>query len=106
METRGFGPLGPVSILALGGGGLGQVWGETTREEAVAKVRAAVDAGITLLDVAPGYGRGEAERGVGEAFGGRLPEGVRIGTKCMLGSPPDGDVKGRLAHSLARTLEA
>ena len=55
METRTFGPLGPVSVLTLGGGGLGQVWGETTRDEAVATVRAAVDAGITLLDVAPGF---------------------------------------------------
>ena len=106
MEQRELGRLGPVSVLTLGGGGLGQGWGATSREEAVATVRAAVDAGITLLDVAPGYGRGEAERVVGEAFGGRLPEGVRIGTKCMLGSPPDGDVKGKLAHSLARSLEA
>ena len=81
MEARTLGRLGPVSVLTLGGGGLGRVWGETSREEAVATVRAAVDAGITLLDVAPGYGRGEAERVVGEAFGGRLPDGVRIGTK-------------------------
>ena len=103
MDTRILGPLGPVSVLTLGGGGLGQVWGETTRDEAVATVRAAVDAGITLLDVAPGYGRGEAEHVVGEAFGGALPAGVRVGTKIMLGDP-DGPVADRIDASLTRSL--
>jgi aryl-alcohol dehydrogenase-like predicted oxidoreductase len=103
METRQLGRLGPVSALTLGGGGLGQVWGETTRDEAVATVRAAVDAGITLLDVAPSYGRGEAEAVIGAAFAGRLPDGVRIGTKVMLGDP-DGPVAERIERSLARSL--
>jgi aryl-alcohol dehydrogenase-like predicted oxidoreductase len=92
-----------VSVLTLGGGGLGQVWGETTRAEAVATVHAAVDAGITLLDVAPGYGRGEAEQVIGEAFGGRLPAGVRLGTKVMLGDP-DGPAADRIDASLTRSL--
>jgi hypothetical protein len=39
MEIRTLGSLWPVSALTLGGGGLGQVWGATTREEAVATVR-------------------------------------------------------------------
>lgn len=103
METRNLGPLGPVSVLTLGGGGLGQVWGATTRAEAVATVTAAVDAGITLLDVAPGYGRGEAEHVIGEAFGGRLPAGVRLGTKVMLGDP-EGPAATRIEASLTRSL--
>jgi aryl-alcohol dehydrogenase-like predicted oxidoreductase len=103
MDSRILGPLGPVSVLTLGGGGLGQVWGETTRAEAVATVRAAVDAGITLLDVAPGYGRGEAEHVVGKAFGGRLPAGVRVGTKVMLGDP-EGPAADRIERSLTRSL--
>src|SRR3954465_13257704 len=103
METRTLGAIGPVSVLTLGGGGLGQVWGETSRDEAVATARAAVDAGITLLDVAPGYGRGEAEHVVGEAFGGQLPAGVRVGTKVMLGDP-DGPVAERIDASLTRSL--
>ncbi|MBM3674624.1 MAG: aldo/keto reductase [Actinobacteria bacterium] len=106
MDTRPLGALGPVSVLTLGGGGLGQIWGETSRKEAVATARAAVDAGITLLDVAPGYGRGEAERVIGEAFAGRLPEGVRIGTKVMVGDPGPGAVADRIEHSLSRSLEA
>ncbi len=104
METRQLGNLWPVSALTLGGGGLGQLWGPTTREEAVATVHDALDAGITLIDLAPGYGRGEAETVVGEALGGKLPEGVRITTKCQLGSPALDDVLPRLERYLARSL--
>jgi aryl-alcohol dehydrogenase-like predicted oxidoreductase len=72
----------------MGGGGIGQVWGATSREEAVATLRAAVDAGITLIDVAASYGQdGEAERVVGAAFEGRLPAGVRVVTKVALRAP-------------------
>ena len=100
-----FGKLGPVSALTLGGGGTGGVWGATTREEAVETVRAAVDGGITFLDVAPGYGNGEAERVVGEAFGGRLPEGIRISTKHHLGNVPPGEAAGALRQALAASLD-
>ena len=62
MQRRPFKPFGHVSALTLGGGGLGQVWGETTREEAVATARLALDSGITHFDMAPMYGKGEAER--------------------------------------------
>ena len=105
METRTFGKLGPVSALTLGGGGTGGVWGETTREEAVETVRAAVDGGITFLDVAPGYGNGEAERVVGEACGGKLPDGVRISTKHHLGNVPAGEAAGALREALAASLD-
>ncbi len=106
MEQRMLGSLWPVSLLTLGGGGLGQVWGETDRKEAVATAREAVDLGITLFDMAPLYGRGEAEAVVGEAFGGKLPGGARVTTKCFLGSPEPGDVYGKLERSLRRSLEA
>ncbi len=92
MQTRFFGTLGTVSALTLGGGGIGAVWGATTREEAIATVRDAVDGGITLLDMAPTYGAGEAETVVGEAFEGKLPDGVRVTTKHLLGTPPRGEV--------------
>ncbi len=105
MEERRFGRFGPVSVLTLGGGGTGGVWGATTREEAVATVRAAVDGGVMFLDVAPGYGGGEAERVVGEAFAGRLPQGVRISTKHHLGRPPAAEVAGALRAALTASLE-
>ncbi|MDA1001868.1 MAG: aldo/keto reductase [Chloroflexi bacterium] len=105
MDTRQLGGLWPVSALTLGGGGIGQVWGTTTREESIATARAAVAGGITLLDLAPSYGDGEAERVIGEAFGGRLPDGVRVTTKHGLGAPPAAEVYDRLRASLEGSLE-
>ncbi len=106
MRTRKLGELWPVSALTLGGGGIGQVWGSTSRDEAVATVRLAVDSGITLLDLAPGYGRGEAESVVGEAFGGSLPVGVHVTTKCQLGSPPADAIASTIRRRLERSLAA
>ena len=105
MEQRTFGSLGyDVSALTLGGGGIGQVWGPTTREESVATTREAIELGINLLDVAPSYGDGEAERVVGEAFGGRLPDGVRVSTKCRVNAPPAAGVAELLRSSLTESL--
>lgn len=104
MEIRQLGKLWPVSALTLGGGGLGQIWGETTRDEAVATVRAAADAGITLFDMAPLYGRGEAEAVMGAAFDGKWPDAIRVTTKCMIGQRNFPDVAARLETSLTRSL--
>lgn len=104
MKTHKLGHLWPVSALTLGGGGIGQLWGKTTRDECVATVRAAVDLGITLLDMAPAYGNGEAEVVVGEAFGGKLPAGVRVTTKHRLGTPAPDQVAGNLVRSLEESL--
>ncbi len=104
MEMRNFGRLGEISSLTLGGGGIGQVWGPTSRAEAVATVREAVEAGITFIDVAPGYGNGEAESVIGEAFKGQLPGGVRISTKCRLGNPAPDQVLPQLERSLDESL--
>src|SRR6476660_2559057 len=104
MKTHQFGRLPPVSVLTLGGGGLGQLWGPTTREECVATVRAATDAGITLLDLAPRYGDGKAEEVVGEAFAGRLPDNVRVTSKCNLGNPPVAEIEGILRRSIEASL--
>jgi aryl-alcohol dehydrogenase-like predicted oxidoreductase len=105
METRTLGRLWPVSALTLGGGGLGQLWGPTSRAEAVATVREAVGAGINLLDLAPRYGDREAERVIGEAFGGRLPDGIRVTTKHRVSNPPAGEAFERLERSLEESLE-
>lgn len=105
MRQNTLGPLGPVSRLTLGGGGIGQIWGETSREEAHATLVAAIDGGIDLLDAAPGYRN--CETFIGETFGGgRLPAGVRITTKHGLGTIPPGEVASRLAASLDASLAA
>jgi len=105
MEMRSLGRLWPVSVLTLGGGGLGQLWGPTTRDEAVATAREAVTCGVTLIDVAPRYGNGEAERVIGEAFGGRLPSGVRVSTKHRVGNPPPSRVAAELERALGESLD-
>jgi aryl-alcohol dehydrogenase-like predicted oxidoreductase len=105
MERHSFGRLPPVSALTLGGGGIGQVWGETSLGECVATVHAAVEAGITLIDLAPSYGDGTAERVVGEAFAARLPEGVRVTSKCGLGEPEAAEIEPRLRRSIEASLE-
>jgi aryl-alcohol dehydrogenase-like predicted oxidoreductase len=104
MQTTTLGPLDGVSRLTLGGGGLGRLWGETTLDEAVATIHAALDAGITLIDTAPSYR--ECEQVIGETFRGALPADVRITTKCQLGEPPPGEAAARLEASLDASLAA
>src|SRR4051794_39940378 len=88
LETRPFGRLGVVSSVGLGGGGIGRVYGDVDRTEALATVQAAADAGVTLFDLAPTYGPGEAapeaEELVAEALGGRIPDDVLVTSKVLL----------------------
>ena len=105
MQQQQFGSLPPVSTLTLGGGGLGMLWGPTTFDECVATVHAAVGAGISLLDLAPRYGDGKAEEVVGEAFGGKLPGGVRVTSKCNLGNPRHAEIETILRKSIEASLQ-
>jgi aryl-alcohol dehydrogenase-like predicted oxidoreductase len=104
METSRLGPFDGVSRLTLGGGGIGQLWGETTVDEALATVHAALDAGITLLDTAPIYLG--CEDVIASAFHGSLPAGVRITSKCQLGAPAPGTAVAQLNASLDVSLAA
>jgi aryl-alcohol dehydrogenase-like predicted oxidoreductase len=104
MQKNAFGLLGRVSRLTLGGGGIGQGWGPTSREEAIATIHAAVEAGIDLLDTAPLYRNCESI--VAETFNGRLPAGLRVTTKCGLGSPEPAQVERALTQSLEASLAA
>src|SRR6202048_5225365 len=105
MRQNSFGKLPPVSALTVGGGGIGMVWGETSFDECVATVHAAVAVGINLIDLAPRYGDGKAEQGVGEASGVRLPDGVRVTSKCNLGNPSSEEIELLLRRSIEGSLE-
>jgi aryl-alcohol dehydrogenase-like predicted oxidoreductase len=105
MQQHSFGALPKVSTLTLGGGGLGMLWGKTTFEECVATVHDAVAAGINLLDLAPRYGDGKAEEVVGAAYGGQLPAGVRVTSKCNLGNAAPAEVEGILRKSIEQSLQ-
>ena len=105
MESRGFLQHTAVSALSLGGGGIGQVWGPTTRAEAVSTVIEAANCGINWIDVAPSYGDGEAESVIADAFKGTVPNGVRISTKCKLLSGSRIPFADRLHMSIQGSLE-
>src|SRR5674476_1361057 len=70
MRVQQLGPFADISRLTLGGGGLGQLWGETSPEEARATVHAALDAGINLIDTAPSYRL--CEQVIAETFAGAI----------------------------------
>ncbi|BCY13880.1 aldo/keto reductase [Actinoplanes sp. L3-i22] len=104
MELRNFGRLGQISALTLGGGGIGGVWGTTDRREAVATVHAALDAGITMLDLAPAYGTDfEAERVAGEALRGSATD-VLITSKVGLPDDTSRDFAARIRSGLTASL--
>jgi aryl-alcohol dehydrogenase-like predicted oxidoreductase len=105
MKQRKFKPFENISSLSLGGGGIGNVWGQTSRSERVSTVSLAIESGINHLDMAPMYGKGEAERVVGEAFKELDHSAINLTTKCRLGTVTDSEVYNRLNNSLCRSLE-
>lgn len=85
MRYRPLGESGiQASVVALGTWAMGGWrWGGTDESAAMDGVRAAVDAGVNLIDTAPVYGYGLSESIVGRAIRG-IREKVLIATKCGL----------------------
>ncbi|MCH2512806.1 MAG: hypothetical protein DSY79_08070 [Chloroflexi bacterium] len=101
MQYNSLGRTGlNVSRVGFGGGGIGQVWGATTRDEAVRAVHRALDLGINYFDVAPAYGNGKAEEALGIALEGRSEE-VIIGTKVRV----PGDDLANATAAVQRSME-
>src|ERR1700757_4135280 len=71
METRAFGPPGPI-ISVIGQGTWNIDIGERSR--AIAALRRGIDLGMNHIDTAEMYGAGDAEELVGDAFAGRRDE--------------------------------
>jgi len=71
MDTRTLGKTGPnTSALGLGCMGMSDFYGPADRDESVATIHAALDAGITLLDTGDFYGMGHNEMLIAEALRG------------------------------------
>ena len=69
MEQRQLGTRGPqVSALGLGCMGMSGAYGPSDRQESIATIHAALDAGITLLDTGDFYGMGHNEMLIAEAL--------------------------------------
>ena len=82
MEQRRVGQSGlRVSVLGLGAAPLGGMYAPSSDAAAAETVRAALDAGITLFDVAPHYGQGLAERRLGHALAQTPSGGAVVSTK-------------------------
>jgi methylglyoxal reductase len=85
MQYRPLGRSGiEASVIGLGTSALGGwMWGEMDERESEDAIRAALDAGITLVDMAPIYNFGRAEEIVGRTLAGRRDE-IVLATKCGL----------------------
>jgi aryl-alcohol dehydrogenase-like predicted oxidoreductase len=91
MQMRALGKDGPqVSAIGLGCMGMSGMYGPADRAESMATIRAAVDAGINLLDTGDFYGMGHNELLIAEALHERDREDVLISVKFGAQRGPDG----------------
>ena len=113
MKKRQLGKTGPsVSVLGLGCMGMSGMYGPSDRQESIATIRAALDAGITLLDTGDFYGMGHNEMLIGESLRGVPRDEVVVSVKFGGLRDPAGGwsgsdarpaaVKNFLAYSLQR----
>ncbi len=113
MQKRILGRTGPaVSTLGLGAMGMSGAYGPADRAESVATVRAALEAGVTLIDTGDFYAMGHNELLLAEALRGRDREGYRLSVKFGMLRGPGAEfggvdnrpeaVKNFLAYSLTR----
>ena len=113
LPTRKLGATGPtVSALGLGCMSMSGLYGTADRDESIATIHAALDAGINLLDTGDFYGMGHNEMLVGDALSERNRDDVVISVKFGAQRGPDGSwlgydarpaaVKTALAYTLQR----
>jgi aryl-alcohol dehydrogenase-like predicted oxidoreductase len=82
MKKRQLGSSGPeVSMIGLGCMGMSDFYGPADRDESIATIHAALEAGITLLDTGDFYGMGQNEMLIREALAGRGRDNIEISVK-------------------------
>jgi pyridoxine 4-dehydrogenase len=113
VKLRRLGATGPeVSAVSLGCMGMSGMYGPADRDESIATIHAALDAGVNLLDTGDFYGMGHNELLIAEALRDRPREDYLLSVKFGAQRGPDGAwlgydasppaVKTALAHSLTR----
>jgi len=70
-----------VGVIGLGAWQLGGDWGSVSEDDALAVLRAAVDAGVTFIDTADVYGDGRSERLIGRLLAERGDDDLLVATK-------------------------
>lgn len=101
MPYRRFGSR-VVSQLTYGASALGGAFGQPgSIEESKALLNKAIRSGINLIDVAPWYGHGGAEKVLGEALQGIPREAYYLTTKCVGGRVARMAAAARLCGSAA-----
>ncbi|MFM9278533.1 aldo/keto reductase [Paenibacillus jiagnxiensis] len=96
MRTRKLGNSN-VELSAVGLGCMGMssgVYGNADRQESIATIHAAMEAGITLLDTGDFYGSGHNEMLISEALQGRKREQAFIAVKFGVLRDPQGGFGG------------
>jgi aryl-alcohol dehydrogenase-like predicted oxidoreductase len=113
VNKRRLGSAGPdVSAIGLGCMGMSGMYGPADRDESIATIHAALDAGVDLLDTGDFYGMGHNELLIAQALRERPREEYLLSVKFGAQRGPDGAwlgydasppaVKTALAHSLTR----
>ncbi len=112
LKTKKLGTLGEVPAIGLGAMGMSALYGPADRDESIATVRAAIDAGATLIDTGDFYGMGHNELLLAEALRGSKRENYQLSVKFGALRGPDGAwfgfdarpgaVKTAVAYSLQR----
>src|SRR5215813_5877433 len=102
MEQRQLGRSGPrVTALGLGTMGMSGMYGPADREESIATIHAALEAGMTLLDTGDFYGMGHNEMLIAEALAGRSRDRVLLSVKFGALRAPGGEWLGYDARPAA-----
>jgi len=95
MQATQLGSNGPrVARIGLGCMGLSDLHGTADGGAGIATIRAALDAGVTLLDTADFYGMGDNEMLIRAALAGRRRDEVVLGVKFGALRGPDGAWNG------------
>lgn len=82
-------------------------WGSRiTKSEGLKLLDQYIGAGVTRIDTAPPYGLGLAEVFLAEYLDGRHVPGIDVTTKCGIGRPPGGKVRGRIMPLIYRASRA
>ena len=102
MQHRQLGKSGPsTSALGLGCMGMSGMYGPSDRQESIATINAALDAGVTLIDTGDFYGMGHNEILIGEALKGARRDAVQISVKFGAMRDPAGGWSGYDARPAA-----